>query len=239
MNKALAGSNINPYTKRRLVSWIVLLICVIAFIAMGVRLFADRKYNIISMLIAFLACVPFYFAYEKREGSVRRMVLIAVMIAFAVTGRLMFAAVPINPGVSVVILSGIYMGPEAGFIVGSLQALVANIFFGQGPWTPFQMLTVGLTGLLAGLPGMRFLLRKKPPLLVFGAVAGVMYSCIMDIWTAISLDGYFTWKRYVAALGTAVPYMTMYVLSNVVFLFVLAKPVGEKLNRLQVKHGIF
>ena len=43
------------------------------------------------------------------------------------------------------------MGGEAGFLTGSMAALISNFYFGQGPWTPFQMLAWGLIGLASGL----------------------------------------------------------------------------------------
>lgn len=226
--------------KKRILSWVGLVTGVILLIVMGVRLFADRKYGLVSVLIAFLACVPFYLAYEKKEGSIRRMVMIAVMTAITVLGRLIFAAVPgLKPMWAIIILTGIYMGPECGFLVGSLSAVVSNIFFGQGPWTPFQMLTCGLTGLLSGLPGWRMLLRKRWLLCGWGILMGAMYSWIMDIWTVLSLIGTFQWSLYLAKLGTALPYTISYMISNVVFLMIGLKPVGEKLERIQKKHGIF
>lgn len=217
-----------------------LLIGVIVLIIFGIRLLMDRRYNLISVMIAFFACIPFYFAYEKREGSIRRMVMIAVMTAIAVVGRLIFGPIPaFKPVSAVVILAGIYMGPESGFLVGSLSAVVSNLFFGQGPWTPFQMLTWGVIGLISGLPGLRILLRRRLPLAVWGLLAGILYSGIMDIWTVLSLIDGWNWSRYLLALSTAVPYTITYMVSNVVFLMLMIKPVGEKLNRIQIKHGIF
>ena len=121
-----AGENVlentAPYHFRRVLGWICLVAGVILLIAFGVRLLQDRKYNLVSVMIAFLACVPFYFAYEKREGSIRRMVMIAVMTAIAVLGRLLFGPIPaFKPVSAIVILAGIYMGPESGFLVGSLS----------------------------------------------------------------------------------------------------------------------
>lgn len=200
----------------------------------------NRYYNLISMLIAFGACAVFYYAYEKREGSIRRMVMISVMTAISVLGRCLFAPVPaFKPVTAIVVLSGIFMGPQAGFLVGSLSALISNIFFGQGPWTPFQMFAWGIIGVTAGLPHMRKLLQNRIPLIIYGMIAGVFYSLFMDIWTVYSLIGHFSWSRYLLALSTAVPYMIGYMISNVVFLMLTIKPVGEKLKRMQIKHGIF
>ncbi len=207
---------------------------------MGVLLFRQRRYNLISAVIALFACLPFYFAYEKREGSIRRMVILAVMTAMTVTGRCVFAPVPyFKPTISIVILSGLYMGPEAGFLVGSLSAVISNIFFGQGPWTPFQMLTWGIIAMIPGLPIFRKTLRHRIPLFLYGIFAGMAYSWLMDIWTAISWYGSFTWEGYRAALISAIPVVVVYCISNVMFLMILLKPIGEKLERIQIKHGIF
>ena len=237
---AAKPENTAPYTARRTLSWVILTLAVIAMIAVGIRLLQDRKYNLVSVIVAFLSCLPFYMAYEKREGSIRRLVLIAVMTAIAVSGRLMFGPLPyFKPMIAIVILTGIYMGPESGFLVGSLSAVISNIFFGQGPWTPFQMLTWGILGLLPGLPFLRMLLRKRGPLIVYAIFAGGAYSWIMDIWTVFSLDGAWNWGRYLAALGTALPVTITYMVANVVFLMLTLKPIGEKMERIQIKHGIF
>ena len=116
-----------------------LILGTILLILTGIRSWQDRRYNLISVMIAFLACFCVYLTYEKREGSIRRMVLLAVMVAIAVTGRFLFAPLPFfKPVTAIVILTGMYLGAEAGFLVGSLTALISNIFFGQGPGLRFR-----------------------------------------------------------------------------------------------------
>lgn len=142
--------------KRRIRNDVIMIGSIVALIVLGVRLFSDRRYTLVSMMIAFLACFFFYLTYEKKEGSIRRMVMIAVMTTITVISRLIFGVVPgFKPMSAIIILTGIFMGPECGFLVGSLSALTSNIFFGQGPWTPFQMLTWGIIGFLSGLPGLQ------------------------------------------------------------------------------------
>ena len=94
-------------------------------------------------------------------------------------------------------------------------------------------------GFLSGLPGLRKVLRNRIPLIIWGMLMGMLYSGIMDIWTVLDLTGVWSWKRYLMALSTAVPYIIAYMSSNVVFLMIGLKPLGEKLNRVQTKHGIF
>jgi uncharacterized membrane protein len=138
-----------------------------------------------------------------------------------------------------VTISAIHFGSGAGFMIGALSALVSNIYFGQGAWTPFQMLCWGIIGFAAGLPKMKKLLEKPIPLAVYGAVSGVFYSVVMDVWTTLSADGAFTLSRWTAALITALPITAVYCVSDIVFLLILRKPLGKRLERLKTKYGIF
>ncbi|MCM1042713.1 MAG: ECF transporter S component [Corallococcus sp.] len=225
---------------RTVTTFVIYLIVIPAVIFVGVKLFEDRKYNIISIIIAFLACVPFFIGFERGKAGARELVVIAVLTAMSVVGRLFFAPIPgFKPVTAIVIITGINCGMQAGFITGALSAIVSNIFFGQGPWTPFQMFVWGFIGLLAGLIGLR---GKKPhwwTLVVIGVVGGVLFSMLMDIWTVLNIDGTWNWSRYFAALSSSLPFMAVYAVSNVVFLLLLTNPFWEKLNRIKTKYGIF
>ena len=56
------------------------------------------------------------------------------------------------------ILAGYALGPAPGFAVGALTALVSNLWFGQGPWTPWQMAGWGLCGIYGAVLA---LLRRR------------------------------------------------------------------------------
>ena len=164
----------------------------------------------------------------------RRYVIISIMIALAVVGRF----IPFfKPVAALTIISAIYIGIDAGFLVGSLSIVLSNFYFGQGPWTPFQMLAFGLVGLIAAL--LNEPLRKSRVfLLIFGAVSGFLLSAVMDVWTVIWYNGSFDVKLYLTAFVTALPHTILYVISNVIFLYFMAKPFGEKLERIKVKYGL-
>ena len=218
----------------------VLFILIPLTIWLGVWLLEDRKYNIISIIIALLSCVPFFVRFEKGKSGAREMIVIAVMSAFSVVGRLIFAPIPaFKPVTAITIISGVALGPEAGFIVGSMTAVVSNMFYGQGPWTPFQMFVWGFIGFLAGVI---FRKSKKPNrilLSIVGAFGGVLFSLLMDIWTTLSLDGEFLLSRYLVNVASSLSFMAIYAVSNIVFLIILAHPFREKLNRIKTKYGIF
>ncbi|MBQ6182156.1 MAG: ECF transporter S component [Ruminococcus sp.] len=208
---------------------------IVPMLAIGGSLAFDRKRHIIiSLAIAVFALLLFAAGFEKRNTGTRRMVIAAVMIALCFAGRFIPFLKPIS---ALTIIAGIYLGGETGFLVGAMTAVLSNFYFGQGPWTAFQMLAWGLIGLIAGLLSEP-LRRSRIFLLIYGAVAGMMYSFIMDIWTVLWYAEGFEVKLYLAALGTAIPYTASYVVSNVLFLSLLAKPFGEKLQRIKKKYGV-
>lgn len=213
---------------------------IIAVLCIGITVFDDRKYLFVSLFIALVSCFMVYSAYERKSGGIRRMVIISVMVAMAVAGRCIFAPVPgFKPVTAIVVIAAVYLGSEAGFITGSLTALISDMFFGAGPWTPFQMCALGLMGIIAGIPYMKNLLKNRVWLILYGVLAGAVYSAIMDIWTVLSIDGTFNISRYWAAVITSIPFILIYSISDVVFLMILIKPIGKKLERINKKHCIF
>lgn len=225
--------------RQLIVTSIIVLIIIPLVLLVGVTLWEDQRYNILSLIIVILACIPFLISFERRKPQPREILIIAVMSAIAVAGRAAFVWAPaFKPVTAIVAITGFAFGPAAGFLTGATTAISSNVLFGQGPWTPFQMFTWGLLGYIAGILGKTGWMEHKISLILYGFFSGILFSFIMDIWTVISYDGVFTWRRYLAAAGTAIPYTTMYAISNIVFLLILARPFGEKLNRIKIKYGI-
>jgi len=226
--------------KKRTISYLILLFMIPVTIAIGVYFFADRSYVFISLVIVILASIAFFITFENRETNIRLLVVLAVMVALSVVGRFLFAAIPaFKPVTAIVTIMALYFGAEIGFLIGALSALISNIYFGQGPWTPFQMFAWGMIGFMAGLPFIRqVLLQNRFMLALFGVFAGVIFSLMMDIWAVLSIDGTFNRNRYLAAIGLSIPFMIIYAVSNVVFLLLTIKPIGEKLARIKTKYGL-
>ena len=96
--------------------------------------------------------IPFAFAFENRKPKARELVIISSLCAIGVVGRTAFFMLPqFKPVAAIVIISGVAFGGETGFLVGAITAFVSNFFFGQGPWTPWQMFSFGIIGFLAGI----------------------------------------------------------------------------------------
>lgn len=196
-----------------------------------------KHYALSSLLVTLMSLVLFSCGFEQRKTGTRRMILVAVMTALSVVGRFVFAVIPaFKPITAVVVITAIYIGSEAGFLTGSLSALISNFYFGQGPWTPFQMLSWGLIGLFAGLLS-KPLKKSRVMLSLYGIFAGAGYSLIMDVWSVMWYNGAFNPTLYAASLAAALPHTIFYAVSNVIFLNVLARPFGEKLARVKIKYG--
>ena len=201
----------------------------------GALLLEQNRYDIVMLLVAVLSIVPFFLRFEHKRQNVRELVLVAVMTALSVAGRFLFAPVPgFKPVTAIVIITGLYLGWEAGYLCGSLTALVSNLYFGQGPWTPFQMAIWGLIGLFAALLAKQ-LCASRILLCIYGVFSGVAYSAFMDVWSTLWYDGYLNIARYLALLITALPFMAVYA---VVFLLMLTGPIGRKLTRIKTKYGL-
>lgn len=219
---------------RTLLKWLLPFFVIPALVLMGALCRQRAQYALMISLVCAASFLLFAAGFERKKTGSRRMVAVAVMTALSVSGRF----IPmIKPVAALTIITALYLGGEAGFLTGALTALISNFYFGQGPWTPFQMLAWGLTGYVAALMAGP-LKRNRFILLLYGALSGVGYSMIMDIWTVLWYSGTWSLPLYGAALVTALPHTLLYAASNVIFLSIFARPFGQKLNRLSVKYGI-
>lgn len=221
----------------RVISYIIIFALIPLTILVGVYLFGEQQYLLVSSVIALLSCVPFFLSFEKRETSTQKIVILSVMTALSVMGRFLFFYAPFfKPVTAVVMICGMYMGAESGFVCGALSAFISNFIFMQGPWTPFQMFIWGAIGFVSGLAAP-LLKKSKISLVIGGVAAGIVFSMFMDIWTALWWDNTFSLSRYTAAVITALPVTVVYAVSNVIFLLLLTGPIGRKLERVRKKYG--
>ena len=136
--------------------------------------------------------------YEGARPDARIVALVGTLAAFAALGRIAFAAVPnVKPTTDIVLIAGYALGGAPGFAIGALAALTSNFFFGQGPWTPWQMAAWGATGILGaalawgmrartGEPAARPLGRW--PLAIVCCAAGFAFTVVQDVgdWVSFS-----------------------------------------------------
>ena len=186
-----------------------------------------RAYVAGASVCALLAVLVFLAGFEQKKIGSRRLIITTVFVALSVAGRFLPLFKPVT---ALTMIAGIYLGRESGFAAGAFSALISDFYFGFGPWTPFQMLTWGLIGYIAGALGEK-LKNSTPRQIVFGVISGLMFS-------ALDFTGGFTAQTYLAALVNSLPFTALYAVSNAVFILLMSRPFGEKLTRIKIKYGI-
>lgn len=231
--------------KKRKISLSTLLAILFALLAVPATIYAgmtvlkDEKYYFISLLIIAQVFIPFLVAYEGRKPQARELVTIAVMCALAVAGRVIFAPVAqIKPMLAMVILSGVCLGCETGFMVGAVTAFVSNFFFGQGPHTPWQMFAFAIVGFLAGVI---FAKGKKHRLMlcVYGFLSTIiLYGGLVNFSSVFLMKLPLTIETLMSTYAVALSFDLTHAISTTVFIWLLAKPMIEKIERIKTKYGI-
>ncbi len=228
-------------SRRTLLAALLILIVIPATMLLGIFVLDDRKYYFISLLIVIYTMIPFAMVFENRKPQARELIVIAVLAAIAVAGRAAFFMVPqFKPVVAIVIIAGVSLGAEAGFLVGAVAGFVSNFFFGQGPWTPWQMFCFGIIGFLAGIFFKKGLLKKnKLSLCIFGGLSTfLIYGGIINIGSLLMFTSEFSLPALMTTYISGFWFDMVHAISTVVFLFFIANPMIEKLDRIKTKYGL-
>jgi energy-coupling factor transport system substrate-specific component len=190
------------------------------------------SWELASFLILGAALLGGFAWYERSRPTSQVVALVAALAALAVAGRLAFAALPnVKPTTDIVIFAGYALGPAPGFAVGGLAALVSNFWFGQGPWTPWQMAGWGMCGILgAGLAVVRPRAGRLT-LAVVCALAGVAYGALLNFSLMATYGGDLSWQRFLALESRAVPFDAAHAIGNAA----LALVAGPAMIRMLVR----
>ena len=170
------------HRKRTLLSALLIFLAMPVTIFIGIQ-FDQNKYMIISVLLLIYTMLPFFMVFENRKPKAREIVLIAMMSALTVCVHIFFhITLPLQIGTAMIIISGISLGPEAGFLIGAISRFVCNFYMGQGPWTPWQMFCWGILGFLAGMACNNVdldQLKSRNFKLIMGPVICILFGLII------------------------------------------------------------
>jgi energy-coupling factor transport system ATP-binding protein len=228
--------------KRTLVAAVLIVLCIPLTIFAGVMYLGNQHYNITALLVLVECMLPFFLIFESRKPKARELVVIAVLCAIGVAGRSAFFMLPqFKPVMALVIIAGVAFGGETGFLVGAVTMLASNILFSQGPWTPWQMFSMGIIGFLAGVLFRKGLLRRtRGSLAIFGAFSAIIiYGGIMNPASAIMYSSQnLNWEVILAYYISGLPMDLVHAAATVIFILIAAEPMLEKLDRIQTKYGL-
>ena len=199
-----------------------------------------KGYYITGVLIIIELAVPFFMMFESRKPQARELVILSVMIALAVIGRVAIPIPHFKAAFAVIMLTGIAFGPEAGFIVGAITAFASNFFYGQGAYMPWQMIAYGAGGMLAGFVFIKDKIPKKPWILaVFGFLSTLLWiGPILDTSHVFIIMPEISFSSLTASLASGFPVNVSQGISTAIMMFVFGKPLLEKLDRVKQKYGM-
>jgi energy-coupling factor transport system substrate-specific component len=168
---------------------------------------------------------------ELGPGSAKELALVAALAGAAAAGRVLFAAIPgVQPVTVITVAAGVALGLRAGIAVGATAALVSNLFLGQGPWTPWQMLAWGACGAVGALAAP--LLRRRIPFALACCLLGFCFSAFMDVWNWLAYYPH-TWQALTVTWGRGLWFDAAHALGNLV----IALAAGPELRRMLERYG--
>jgi energy-coupling factor transport system substrate-specific component len=190
------------------------------------------SWQLVSFLILTAVLLAGFAWYERSRPPSQVVALVAALAALAIAGRIAFAAFPnVKPTTDIVIFAGYALGGAPGFAVGALAALVSNFWFGQGPWTPWQMAGWGLCGVLGAALALGGRNAGRLTLAAVCGSAAILYGALLNFSLMATYGGDLSWRQFVVLEGRAIPFEIAHLTGNVV----LALIAGPAMVRMLIR----
>ena len=225
--------------KTNIATWLIFLIIVPATLLLGSKI-PGKPYYLTGTLMIVELLIPFLLAFEGRKPQARELTLLAVLCALSVAARVAIPIPNFKAIYGIIMIAGIAFGPESGFLVGAIAALSSNFFLTQGPYTPWQMMAYGAGGMLTGFLFQKGRLPRRPLLM------GIVGFLEILLLVGPLLDTCTVFMAPIARNSESI--LTIYLsglmvnisqgISTFTVLFLLGRPILEKIERIKVKYGI-
>ncbi len=216
----------------------------------------SSAFPIMVSLIIILCVLIILFEAQSSILDSKMIAFLGVLIAINAGLRFLENVIPgpagFSPTFFLIILIGYFFGSRVGFLYGALTMLVSGLLTGGiGPWLPGQMITAGWVGQSAAL--IRWINHKLhwenvifeiPILAVFGALWGMIYGLIMNLWFwpflaafpgqiySQSLNIISNIQRYsIYYVSTSLVWDLTRAIGNILMIIFLARPVLRILGR--------
>jgi energy-coupling factor transport system substrate-specific component len=192
------------------------------------------SWEMTSFLILGAVLVAGFVWYERSRPPSQVVALVAALAALAIAGRVAFAAFPnVKPTTDIVVFAGYALGGAPGFAVGALAALVSNFWFGQGPWTPWQMVAWGLCGVLGAVLALGIRNAGRLTLAATCGLAGIVFGALMNFSLMATYGGDLSWRHFWLLEVRAIPFEVAHVAGNVAFALLAGPAMVRMLTRFR------
>ncbi|WP_010095959.1 ECF transporter S component [Ornithinibacillus scapharcae] len=161
-----------------------------------------------------------------------KITLLAILATLAVVGRIAFASIPnVQPVTSVIIISGLFLGPVSGIMLALLVTFLSNMILGTGIWTVWQIISWAFIGCLAGIAGRVWKNIPFVVIIIMSLFSGYLYGFIISL-TNYQVTGHGFWAYYVVGL----PYDTYHAVGNVIFMILFYPTISYLFKKYIKKH---
>ncbi len=192
------------------------------------------SWQVASFLILGAVLLGGFAWYERSRPPSQVVALVAALAALAIAGRIAFAAFPnVKPTTDIVIFAGYALGPAPGFAVGALAALVSNFWFGQGPWTPWQMAGWGMCGILGAALALGVRNAGRLSLAATCGLAGILYGALLNFSLMATYGGDLSLERFGVLEARAVPFDAAHAAGNIAFALIAGPAMVRMLTRFR------
>lgn len=224
-------------------AWFIALLLPLFFASIYGLVYPESPLGILGNWLLLLAlviiaiCGAFLIEYENGNLGSKEISIVAALGAMSALSRIPFATfLSFQPCTFFIICSGYVFGPVCGFMTGALTAVLSNMFLGQGPWTPFQMICWGLIGASSSLLGKYRV--GLFGLLVWGFFWGFMYGWLMNVWFWVGFVYPLTLYTFIVTNINSFFWDLSHSIANMFFLGLFGKQVIGILERFKRRFRI-
>ncbi len=192
------------------------------------------SWQLTSFLILAAVLLGGFAWYERSRPPSQVVALVAALAALAIAGRIAFAAFPnVKPTTDIVVFAGYALGPAPGFAVGAFAALVSNFWFGQGPWTPWQMAGWGMCGVMGAVLALGGRNASRLTLAAVCGFAGIAYGVLLNFSLMATYGGDLSLERFLTLEARAIPFDVAHVVGNIAFALLAGPAMVRMLVRFR------
>lgn len=203
-------------------------------------LISGKGYYVTGTIIIIELMIPFFMAFEGKKPQARELVVIAVMCTLAIVGRVAIPIPNFKAAFAIIMISGIAFGPQTGYVVGAITALVSDFFYGQGAYMPWQMMAYGAGGMLAGFIFQSKRLKRTPwTMAIVGFLLVLLWiGPLLDCAHLFLMMPEINKSTVFASLASGFPVNISQATSTVLIMLVFGRPLLDKLERIKLKYGM-
>jgi Prenyltransferase and squalene oxidase repeat len=192
------------------------------------------SWQLASFIILGVLLLGGFAWYERSRPPSQVVALVGALAALAIAGRIAFAAFPnVKPTTDIVVFAGYALGGAPGFAVGAFAALGSNLWFGQGPWTPWQMTAWGLCGVLGALLALGVRNAGRFTLAATCGFAAIFYGALMNFSLMATYGGDLSWKKFWFYEVQAAAFEVAHFTANVILALVAGPAMVRMLMRFR------